>query len=123
GALELREGAKKRGGLSTLGGEIIKFVPIGMLFDYLAVRLDPRKAEGKTIALSLTIDGEAWSLRLSNGVLSAREGASAAKSYALTRGELNEIALKLKAPKYPLLNEILSLLEAYAPNDFNIAEP
>ncbi|MDR2151993.1 MAG: MBL fold metallo-hydrolase [Helicobacteraceae bacterium] len=124
GALELRVGVKQ-GGLSTLGGEAVKFMPIGALFDYLAVWLNPQKADGKTIAINLAIDGETWSVRLSNSVLSARKGAAktARDSYALDRGELNAIALNFAAPKYPLFDEILSLLDRPSSNDFNIAEP
>ncbi|MDR0665050.1 MAG: MBL fold metallo-hydrolase [Helicobacteraceae bacterium] len=125
GALELREGAKKRGGLSTLGSEIIKFIPIEMLFDYIAVWLNPQKADNKTIALNISIDAQIWSVRLSNSVLSARKNTAkdASASYVLTREELNDIAVSFEAPKYPLLNDILSLLERPALNDFNIAEP
>ncbi|MDR2341636.1 MAG: MBL fold metallo-hydrolase [Campylobacteraceae bacterium] len=125
GTLELREGVKKRSGLSTLGSEIIKFTPIEMLFDYLAVWLNPQKADNKTIILNLSIDGEIWSIRLSNSVFSAKKSADkdAKVLYVLTRKELNEIALKFETSKYPLFNEILSLLERPTLNDFNIAEP
>lgn len=72
----------------------------------------------------LTIDGEVWSIRLSNSVLSAQKGAGkGGASYILSRNELNAIALNFEAAEYPLFNEILSLLDRPAPNDFNIAEP
>ncbi|MDR1451745.1 MAG: hypothetical protein LBI57_05400, partial [Helicobacteraceae bacterium] len=125
GVLELRDGAKKRGGLSTLGGEVIKFMPIEMLFDYIAVWLNPQKADDKTITLNLSIDNKIWNICLSNSVLSARKGAGkdTQNLYTLSRDELNVIALNFEAPKYPLLNQILSLLDHPVPNDFNIIEP
>jgi alkyl sulfatase BDS1-like metallo-beta-lactamase superfamily hydrolase len=125
GALELRDGAKKRGGFSTLGKEIIKFMPIGMLFDYIAVWLNPQNADGKTIDINLSIDGEIWNVRLSNSVISARESEnkSAQASYELRREELNIVAITFEAQKYPLLNEILSLLDRQMSNDFNIVTP
>ncbi|MDR1007040.1 MAG: MBL fold metallo-hydrolase [Campylobacteraceae bacterium] len=125
GALELRDGTKKHGGLSTLGKEIIKFVPIGMLFDYIAVWLNPQNADGKTIVINISIDNEIWNVRLSNSVISAQKGASnpAQASYALVRDELNAIAITFEAPKYPLFNEILSFLDRPTSNDFDIVAP
>jgi alkyl sulfatase BDS1-like metallo-beta-lactamase superfamily hydrolase len=125
GALELRDGAKNRGGFSTLSREIIAFMPTELLLDYLATKLDPKKAENISVVLNLTIDGESWVLNVSNSVLSARSGvsASARESRSLTRAELNEIALGLSAPQYPELDAILSLLDRGESGAFNIARP
>jgi alkyl sulfatase BDS1-like metallo-beta-lactamase superfamily hydrolase len=124
GAWELRGGAKK-GGLSTLGEKVIEFMPIEMLFDYLAVWLNPQKADAKKVTLNLTIDNEEWNIRLSNSVFSAQKGVNqnAQASYALNRSELNAIVLDFIAPKYPLFDKILSFFDKPAANDFNIAEP
>ena len=40
GALELRNGVPAASGVSTTSADVIKAVPLGLFFDYLAVRLD-----------------------------------------------------------------------------------
>lgn len=71
GAYELRNGTPSAGGVQTASPDIIKNMPPEMLFDYLAVRILPEKAEGKkyVINLNFTDLDEKYTLYLENSVL------------------------------------------------------
>ncbi|SON52494.1 alkyl/aryl-sulfatase [Vibrio tapetis] len=71
GAYELRNGTPSAGGTTTASPDIIKNMPPEMLFDYLAVRILPDKAEGKdyTINIDFTDLDEQYTLYIENSVL------------------------------------------------------
>lgn len=71
GAYELRNGTPSAGGVQTASPDIIKNMPPEMLFDYLAVRILPEKAEGKNFAINLNFTdlNEKYTLYLEDSVL------------------------------------------------------
>src|ERR1700730_17858994 len=54
GAMELRHGVTKLPPAGALSFDVIKSLPIEMIFDLWAVRLNPEKAEGKAMVLNWT---------------------------------------------------------------------
>lgn len=99
GARELREGSPKPGGLSTLTPEVLKGLSLDMFFDFLGVRLNPQKAEGKTLRVNWTFSdlGKTWVVNLSNSALTNRVGApdpAANATITLTRPVLDQLVLK-----------------------------
>lgn len=71
GAYELRNGTPSSGGVKTASPDIIKNMPPEMLFDYLAVRILPEKAEGKHFAINLNFTdlNEKYTLYVEDSVL------------------------------------------------------
>ncbi|MEK6214899.1 MAG: MBL fold metallo-hydrolase, partial [Vibrio fluvialis] len=71
GAYELRNGTPSAGGVQTASPDIIKNMPPEMLFDYLAVRILPEKAEAKKFAINLNFTDldEKYTLYLEDSVL------------------------------------------------------
>ena len=76
GALELRNGVTKVPGIGALSAEVLKALPIELIFDLWAVRLNPEKAEGKTIVINWTFTdvGEEFALNLENSALTNLRG-------------------------------------------------
>ncbi|MRV75507.1 MBL fold metallo-hydrolase [Duganella sp. FT92W] len=70
-AQELRAGVDKKFALSTHGADLVRAMPMEMLFDYLAVRLNHEKADGLALGINVrfTDTGERYALELSNSVL------------------------------------------------------
>lgn len=70
-AHELRSGVDKKFALSTHGADLVRAMPMEMLFDYLAVRLNHEKADGLALGINVrfTDTGERYALELSNSVL------------------------------------------------------
>lgn len=70
-----------------------------LFFDYLAMRLDGEKADGKKIGINLDFTDlkKKYALEMENGVLNHTEGrvlANADTTLTLTRDTLNKIMLK-----------------------------
>lgn len=78
GAMELREGVDDSPVTdpSASKADFLKAIPAEMVFDYLAIHLDPEKAEGLciTLNLDLTGTGRQYVLRLENSVLNHTSG-------------------------------------------------
>src|SRR5215831_7606353 len=95
GAMELRNGVTKvPGGASSL--DMIREIPTDAVFDLWAVRLNPEKAEGKTLVInwSFTDVGETFVLNLENSALTNVQGKLAARAdvgFTLTRATLNSV--------------------------------
>ena len=95
GALELRNGVTKLpGGASS--PDMIRVIPTDAVFDLWAVRLNPEKAEGKTLVInwSFTDVGETFVLNLENSALTNVQGKLAARAdvgFTLTRATLNSV--------------------------------
>ncbi|MFQ2321294.1 MBL fold metallo-hydrolase [Aeromonas dhakensis] len=71
GAYELRNGVPTAGGTVSASPDTIRAMNPSMLFDYLAVRINPEKAAGKKMVINMdfTDIGEKHTLSLENAVL------------------------------------------------------
>ncbi|KRG68343.1 alkyl/aryl-sulfatase [Pseudoxanthomonas dokdonensis] len=98
GAQELRNGVPQLPSLNTLNADTLKAVDTGLFFDYLGVRLNAGKAEGKHIVLNwnFTDLGKQYVLNLENSALTYVEGQQASNadaSLTLSRAALNSVIL------------------------------
>jgi len=99
GAKELREGVKKLPTPDTASPDTVRAMDMDLFFDYLAMRLDGQKADGKTIGINFDFTDlkKKYALEMSNGVLNHTEGRvlkNADTSLSLSRDTLNKIMLK-----------------------------
>jgi alkyl sulfatase BDS1-like metallo-beta-lactamase superfamily hydrolase len=71
GAFELRNGVPKVPGIDTVTPDAVRAVSTELLLDYMGVRLNGEKANGKTISINWTQpeNGKEYALRLENSVL------------------------------------------------------
>jgi len=71
GAQELRLGKVTPGALKSASADVVAEMDVGMLFDYLAVRVDAVKAQHTPFTLSLHLPdtGEFYFIEMSNGNL------------------------------------------------------
>jgi alkyl sulfatase BDS1-like metallo-beta-lactamase superfamily hydrolase len=140
GALELRSGIPKVPVTSTLSPDAMRGISLDLLFDFLGVRLDAPKAEGKKMVLnwSFTDVGEKIILNLENSTLTHTNGKLAENAdagFVLTRSTLDQILLKqksfpeaIKAGEIQVegdprkLGELISMLDEFTPG-FPIIEP
>jgi alkyl sulfatase BDS1-like metallo-beta-lactamase superfamily hydrolase len=96
--MELRSGVTKLpGGASSL--DMVRAIPTDAVFDLLAVRLNPEKAEGKAIAINWTFTDtdETFNLNLENSALTNVRGKLAARAdagFTLTRATLNSVLVR-----------------------------
>ncbi|MGI2819581.1 alkyl/aryl-sulfatase [Vibrio fluvialis] len=97
GAYELRNGAPSAGGVQTASPDIIKNMPPEMLFDYLAVRILPEKAEGKKFAINLNFTDldEKYTLYLEDSVLihTKKQSDKPNVTLTLTKSVLDDVQL------------------------------
>ena len=140
GAQELRHGVAKMSG-TTASPDTIRAMPLGLIFDYLGVRLNGPKAEGKTITLNwnFTDTKEQYVLALENGALNHtanKQAKEADATVTLTRAALDEAIMggkpKLEAAivsgdikiegQKEKVGELLSLMDKFDPW-FNIVTP
>ncbi|MFO0694123.1 MAG: alkyl sulfatase dimerization domain-containing protein [Polyangiales bacterium] len=100
GAQELRSGIAQVPAPNTASADIISNMPLGMVWDFLAVHIDPAKAEGKRIVLGLdfTDTHETYTLRLRNSTVSyARRAPTESDArITLTRAALDDVLLGRK---------------------------
>jgi alkyl sulfatase BDS1-like metallo-beta-lactamase superfamily hydrolase len=140
GALELRNGIPKVPVTNTLSPDTMRGISLDLLFDFIAVRLNAPKAEGKKIVLNWTFTdvNEKIALNLENSTLTHSTGAlapNADASFVLTRATLDQILLKqksfpdaIKAGEVKVegdprkLGELMSMLDEFTPG-FPIIEP
>jgi alkyl sulfatase BDS1-like metallo-beta-lactamase superfamily hydrolase len=99
GAKELRHGVTKYKHTASASPDTIKSMPVGMIFDYLAIRLNPEKAKGKNITINMVLPDtkEQYVLVLRNSVLNYKSDKQAADpdvSIKLNRPALNDYMLK-----------------------------
>jgi alkyl sulfatase BDS1-like metallo-beta-lactamase superfamily hydrolase len=139
GAAELRNGLPaQRGGPAS--AELLKGVTIDLAFDFLAVRLNAAKAEGKHIVINWTFSdrNETYMMNLENSALTHRAGklsGNADAGVTLTRATFDAISLKQKTfldgiatgevsiAGNPLkLSELFGMLDEFTTN-FEIVEP
>lgn len=97
GARELREGVKPAPTPNTASPDIVQNMPIVMILDYMAVRLNPEKAVGKKLKINfnLTDTNELYTVFLENSTLNNREGNAddADSTITITRATLDNIML------------------------------
>jgi alkyl sulfatase BDS1-like metallo-beta-lactamase superfamily hydrolase len=140
GAAELRGGLAAAQGGSTANAELLKGVSIDLAFDFLGVRLNAAKAEGKTIVVNWTFTelNQSYVMNLENSALTHTSGKLASNadvSVTLTRATLDAITLKQRTfassiasgdvsiSGNPLkLAELFGLLDEFSPG-FEIVEP
>jgi alkyl sulfatase BDS1-like metallo-beta-lactamase superfamily hydrolase len=100
-AQELREGVKRHAPIQ--GADLVKSMPLEMIFDFMSVRLDHQKSDGRTVGVNLafTDSGDNYALELSNSVLHNTKGRVLAKPDVSLR--LSQPALfKMLVAKVPL---------------------
>ncbi|MFQ2368740.1 alkyl/aryl-sulfatase [Aeromonas enteropelogenes] len=97
GAYELRNGVPTSGATVTASPDTIRAMSPSMLFDYLAVRINPEKAAGKKMVVNMdfTDIGEKHTLSLENAVLNhtTRYAASPDVTVTLSKQTLDDIQL------------------------------
>ncbi|RAH26063.1 alkyl sulfatase C-terminal domain-containing protein, partial [Vibrio vulnificus] len=85
------------GGTNTASPDIIKNMPPEMLFDYLAVRILPEKAAGKTFAININFTDldEQYTLYVENSVLNhtRKQAKKADVTLNLTKATLDDVQL------------------------------
>ncbi len=101
GASELRGGVPSLALSSTASADTIRAMPIEMLLDFLGVRLNAEKAEGKDLTLNLNFTdiGKSYTLTVSNSVLNytanqVSDGEADATA-TLTKSALDDVQLGL----------------------------
>ncbi len=98
GAFELRNGVSNIPFVGTASPDIIKAMPLELLFDYLGVRLNGPKAAGKKIVLGFNFTDlyKRYTLSVENGVLtqSTKPKASSDAQITLSKATLDRIQLK-----------------------------
>lgn len=101
GALELREGVPK-GGATTASPDVLKAMTVGMLLDYLAIRLDgpaAAKSGDATIAWIIADSQERYFVTLRSGALSYHPLSSQDRADAtveLPRSAFNELVMGVR---------------------------
>jgi alkyl sulfatase BDS1-like metallo-beta-lactamase superfamily hydrolase len=96
-AKELRNGILPAQ-FASASPDTILAMPIDILFDFVAVHLDGPAAADADVRLDLTFAdrGETWSMRVRNGVLNARPGASSDAQATLSGPKTALVALLLR---------------------------
>ncbi|KIQ24240.1 hypothetical protein RT97_25105 [Variovorax paradoxus] len=139
GAMELRGGVPKIPGGSSSNADTLKAVSNDLFFDFLGVRLDAAKAEGKTMVINwnFTDSNQQFVLTLENSALThiAGQEAQADATVTLSRATLDAVTLKetsfpaaVLAGKVKIegnrakLGELMSMLDTFEPM-FPVVEP
>jgi len=82
---------------NTASPDVVQNMPIVMILDYMAVRLNPEKAAGKKIKINFNFTdvNELYTVFLENSTLNNREGNAddADSTITTTRGTLDNIML------------------------------
>ena len=97
--MELRHGVPQLPSMGMAAADMVRAMPLGMFFDYLCMRLDGAKAEGKRLRLNwqFTDTGEQVLLNLENSALTHRQGQQHAQADAtvrLARSTLDQISMQ-----------------------------
>jgi alkyl sulfatase BDS1-like metallo-beta-lactamase superfamily hydrolase len=139
GAAELRNGVPPAQGAGA-NAELLKGVSIDLTLDFMGVRLNAPKAEGKHIVINWTFTdrNETYAMNLENSALTHRAGKLAENADAgvtLTRATFDAIALKRRtfadgvatgdvsiSGDPSKLRELFGLLDEFPP-EFEIVEP
>ncbi|MCX7892711.1 MAG: MBL fold metallo-hydrolase [Burkholderiales bacterium] len=100
-AKELRTGPPKVPAVSTVSPDVIRAIPLSLFFDFLAVRLDPAKAEGKRMVINWVFPDTNQQVRmnLENSALThvmGKQAPDADATVTLNRATLDQITLRQK---------------------------
>jgi alkyl sulfatase BDS1-like metallo-beta-lactamase superfamily hydrolase len=139
-ALELRSGKPKTTSPATASADVIRAIPLGLFFDYLGVRLDAAKAEGKQMVVNWVFPdvGQKVRMNLENSALTYaldKQAPNADATITLNRITLDSITLRQKTFPQAVkegevkiqgngarLQELLGMLDDFNPN-FDIVTP
>jgi len=140
GAMELRNGVPKIPGFNTVNADTLKALNNEMFFDFLGVRLNAAKAEGKTMVInwSFTDSNQRIALNLDNSALTyvaGKQVPNADATVTLARGTLDAVTLQrttfadaVKAGLVKIdgdprkLDELMSMLDTFKVM-FEVVEP
>jgi alkyl sulfatase BDS1-like metallo-beta-lactamase superfamily hydrolase len=140
GAMELRNGVPKIPGNNTANADTLKALNNEMFFDFLGVRLNAAKAEGKTMVInwSFTDSNQRIALNLDNSALTyvaGKQVPNADATVTLARGTLDAVTLQrttfadaVKAGLVKIdgdprkLDELMSMLDTFKVM-FEVVEP
>jgi len=140
GAMELRNGVPKVPGNNTANADTLKALNNEMLFDFLGVRLNAAKAEGKTMVInwSFTDSNQRIALNLDNSALTyvaGKQVPNADATVTLARGTLDAVTQQrttfadaVKAGLVKIdgdprkLDELMSMLDTFKVM-FEVVEP
>jgi alkyl sulfatase BDS1-like metallo-beta-lactamase superfamily hydrolase len=140
GAQELRNGVAKLPAPNTASPDTVRAMDLDLFFDFLAIKLNGPKAEGKRIVLNFDFPDtkEQYVIEMVNGVLNhtpGRQAKDADATIVLSRETLNQIVLKQTTLKDAIgagrvkitgsegkLEEMLSYLDSFN-FWFNIVTP
>ena len=140
GAYELRHGVPALKGTETASADTLRAMPIEMYLDFMGIRLNSHKAEGKRfkINLNLTDKNQSYALEVENSVLiytAHKQFSDADVSLDLTRSTFDKLTLKQENIRQDISNSNIKLkgnkqkLEAFIslfdnfPPMFNIITP
>jgi len=140
GAQELRVGKLKTPPTSTASPDVIRAIPLPLFFDYLAIRIDPAKAEGKKTVINWILPDTKQQARmtLENSVLTHvmdKQAPDADATITLDRATLDLITLRQKTFPQAMqdgsakvqgnpakIGELLGMLEEFNPM-FDVVTP
>ena len=140
GAMELRNGVPKIPGFNTVNADTLKALNNEMFFDFLGVRLNAAKAEGKTMVIdwSFSDSNQRIALNLDNSALTyvaGKQVPNADATVTLARGTLDAVTLQrttfadaVKAGLVKIdgdprkLDELMSMLDTFKVM-FEVVEP
>jgi alkyl sulfatase BDS1-like metallo-beta-lactamase superfamily hydrolase len=135
GAFELRNGVPKGKGINTATPDALAAMSPDMLLDYMGIRLNGPKADGKHTVINWNLgDGRKYGVELRNSVLIYTEGVTLANPDAtLTMSKNDFTRLLMGGAQAPLdadkisgnsqkVSELLALLDTFDPM-FNIVTP
>lgn len=138
GAWELRNGTPKITAASA-SPDVVRAMSVDMLFDFLAVRLDSDKAEGKTITVNFDFTDldQKYTLALENSVLNHthKQAPTADATVTLTKTALDDVNLgvstlpdEIKAGNIKVtgnidaVKELFGMIDTFSPA-FNVVTP
>ena len=139
GAMELRGGVPKIPGGSSSNADTLKAVSNDLFFDFLGVRLDAAKAEGKTMVINwnFTDSNQRFVLTLENSALTHIAGQQPGADATVTLSRATLDAITLKETSFPAavlsgrvkidgnrakLGELMAMLDTFEPV-FPVVEP
>ncbi|MCZ8141534.1 MAG: MBL fold metallo-hydrolase [Acetobacteraceae bacterium] len=102
GAYELRSGLSLAEATSSTSADVIRAMPTELFLNFLAIRMDPRRAEGMhfTINLLTPDNNERFIVELANGTLTNIQGFQAARAdltLTINRADLEQVMAGQKA--------------------------
>lgn len=140
GAKELRDGVLPTSNITRPGPSFLQAMDTGLLFDYLAVKVNAKRAESEAFKINFTFtdEGREYLVELSNATLTNIEGVTvqdADLSLTISREDWTLVILKQVALRdllasgkasfagdIRILNQLFSLLDEF-PFWFNIVTP